>query len=207
MVHLCVLPYTTVYYHTLQCTTIYSVVLTWPTMYYQELQCITMFNSVFPYTMLYYFALQFTTIHYNVWPYNMMNYYALECTTIKLTRCTHRLLELAFQPCVGKQIVTPLLERNVLKLDGVSPVDNRPSTNKLHHFVKKNTKKTWHLTCDMWHVTCDTWHMTCDMWHVTRDMWHVTWDMLGGREGGGTFSKNISTPALPVKCTAAPKEQ
>ena len=24
------------------------------------------------------------------------------------------------------------------KLDGVGPVDNRPSTNKLHHFVKKN---------------------------------------------------------------------
>ena len=32
------------------------------------------------------------------------------------------------------------------KLDGVGPVDNRPSTDKLHHFVKK-TKK---------HVTCDT---------------------------------------------------
>ena len=28
----------------------------------------------------------------------------------------------------------------LLKLDGVSPVDNRPSTNKLHHFVKKNKK-------------------------------------------------------------------
>ena len=23
------------------------------------------------------------------------------------------------------------------KLDGVGPVDNRPSTNKLHHFVQK----------------------------------------------------------------------
>jgi hypothetical protein len=29
------------------------------------------------------------------------------------------------------------------KLDGVGPVDNRPSTNKLHDFVrKKTTKKT-----------------------------------------------------------------
>ena len=25
----------------------------------------------------------------------------------------------------------------VLKLDGVGPVDNRPSTGKLHHFLKK----------------------------------------------------------------------
>ena len=28
-----------------------------------------------------------------------------------------------------------------LKLDGVGPVDNRPSTNKLHHFVKKKKFK------------------------------------------------------------------
>ena len=55
-----------------------------------------------------------------------------------------------------------------LKLDRVGPVDNRPSTNKLHHLVKKN------VTCDIWHVTCDTWHMTRDMRHVTCDMlWAV----------------------------------
>ena len=30
------------------------------------------------------------------------------------------------------------------KLDGVGPVDKRPSTNKLHHFVRKKEKK-----CDM----------------------------------------------------------
>ena len=45
------------------------------------------------------------------------------------------------------------------KLDGVGPVDNRPSTNKLHHFVPPQKK-----------VTCDTWLVT---WHVTHDMWHV----------------------------------
>ena len=33
------------------------------------------------------------------------------------------------------------------KLDGVGPVDNRPSTDKLHHFVKKNKKKNKN-TCD-----------------------------------------------------------
>ena len=43
------------------------------------------------------------------------------------------------------------------KLDGVGPVKNRPSTNKLHHFVQKH-----------------------DTWHVTRDICHVTRDTLGG---------------------------
>ena len=48
---------------------------------------------------------------------------------------------------------------NVSKLDGLGPVDNRPSTNKLHHFVKKKKKKKmWHVTCDMWHVTRDLWY-------------------------------------------------
>ena len=50
------------------------------------------------------------------------------------------------------------------KLDGVGPVDNRPSTNKLHHFVQKNKNI---------HVPHDTWHVTHDMWHVTRDNWRV----------------------------------
>ena len=53
------------------------------------------------------------------------------------------------------------------KLDGVGPVDNRPSTDKLHHCEKK-------IICDMWHVTCDMWHVTHDTWHVvTRDTWRV----------------------------------
>ena len=62
------------------------------------------------------------------------------------------------------------LQPCIRKLDGVGPVDNRPSTNKLHHFIqkKKNKKK------------CDIWHVTCDMWHVTRDTWHVTRDTFGG---------------------------
>ena len=32
------------------------------------------------------------------------------------------------------------------KLDGVGPVGNRPSTDKLHQFVQKNKTK---MTCDM----------------------------------------------------------
>ena len=71
-----------------------------------------------------------------------------------------------------------------LKLDEVGPVDNRPSTDKLHHFVQKK-KKEKKVTCDPWHVTHDMWHMTRDMWHVTHDMWHVV---------GGEHSLKISAP-------------
>ena len=64
-----------------------------------------------------------------------------------------------------------------------SPVDDRPSTNKLHHFVQKKEEKN--VTRDTWHVTRDTWHVTRDMWHVTRDTWHI-W--------GGEHSLKISAP-------------
>ena len=70
-----------------------------------------------------------------------------------------------------------------LKLDGVGPVDNRPSTDKLNHFVRKKHKK---------HVTCDTWHVTCDTWHVTLGTWHVTC------LGGWTFSHIFSSLALTI---------
>ena len=39
----------------------------------------------------------------------------------------------------------PKGSHHVRKLDGVGPVDNRPSTDKLHHFVRR--KKI--MTCDM----------------------------------------------------------
>ena len=64
----------------------------------------------------------------------------------------------------------------IFKLDGVGPVDNRPSTVKVHHFDER--KKTF-----------DTWHVTCDMWHVTCDIWHVTFC------GGSSFSQNFSSLA------------
>ena len=78
------------------------------------------------------------------------------------------------------------------KLYGVGPVDNRPSTDKLHHFVKKEKKKKLHVTCDTWHVTHDMWHVTRDTWHVTHDTQHVTCC------GGWTFSQNFSSLALLV---------
>ena len=55
-----------------------------------------------------------------------------------------------------------------LKLDMVSPVDNRPYTNPLYHFVK-NIK-----ICDKIHVTRDMWHVTQDRWNVTHDMGRIT---------------------------------
>ena len=68
---------------------------------------------------------------------------------------------------VGKVLLTTF----DLKLDGVGPVNNRPSTNKLYHFVwKKKKKNRWHMTCDMLHVTCDTWHVTCcEGWKISQN--------------------------------------
>ena len=51
----------------------------------------------------------------------------------------------------------------IKKLNEVGPVDNRPSTDKLHHFEEEEKSDTWHVTCEMWHVTCDMWHVACDM--------------------------------------------
>ena len=44
---------------------------------------------------------------------------------------------------IGKDIwsykeFSPIKVSFVTKLDGVGPVDNRPSTDKPHHFVRKN---------------------------------------------------------------------
>ena len=68
-------------------------------------------------------------------------------------------------------------EEMLWKLDGVGPVDNRPSIGKLHHSVQKQNKNN---------------NKKCDMWHVTHDMWHVTC------YGGWTFSQNFSPLALMV---------
>ena len=58
---------------------------------------------------------------------------------------------------------------NRYKLDGVGPVDNRHSTNNLHHSVQKEEEEKRRKT-DIQNMTCDTWHVTCDRWHVTCDM-------------------------------------
>ena len=83
--------------------------------------------------------------------------------------------EMLCLPYAGFLILRPLLSITFpqgfqIKLDGVGPLDSRPSANKpsadkLHQIVKKKS---------------DIWHMTCDTWHVTHDTWHVTRDTLGG---------------------------
>ena len=105
----------------------------------------------------------------------------------------------------GKSIIQFFLTAQgtpgLLKLDRIGAVDNRLSTNRLHHFVKKNKQikhvmscDTLNVTHDMLHLTCDMWHMTCDTWHVTLDTGHMICDMLFG----WTFTQNVSAVALTV---------
>ena len=51
-----------------------------------------------------------------------------------------------------------ICQASTSKLDGADLVDNRPSANKFHHFVKK--KYIWHVNCDTWHVKHDTCYVT-----------------------------------------------
>ena len=59
------------------------------------------------------------------------------------------------------------------KLDGLGPLDNKPSTDYLCHLnfflllLVENRRiqaYTWHVTGDRWHVTHGTWHVTHDTW-------------------------------------------
>ena len=53
-------------------------------------------------------------------------------------------------------------KRFITELDGVGPVNNRPSTDWLKHFVKFFHMKK--LSCEKGHVTCGMSHMTHDTW-------------------------------------------
>ena len=72
-----------------------------------------------------------------------------------------------------------------IRRDGEGPIDNRPSTNYRHQFVKRRRRKKERKK-DIWPMTCNTWHMTHDTWHVTPDTWHVTGDIW---EEGNLLSK------------------
>ena len=97
-----------------------------------------------------------------------------------------------------------------LKLDGVGPVDNRPSTDKLHHIVKK--KKMWYLTRDTRHMTHDTWHMTHDMFggvdilsKFQLPSSYCLWFMILWRSGGkGWLTDLISDKAVYRTAPATP---
>ena len=91
---------------------------------------------------------------------------------------TQHILIHQYYPTVHFTLLTSILPTSyvisycfIFKLDRAGPVNNRPSNNQLHHFVKK---KKGNVTCDRCQVACDTWHMTVGMWHMTHDTWHVT---------------------------------
>ena len=58
-----------------------------------------------------------------------------------------------------------LVQQYKQKLDGVGPIENQPSTDKLHHFV--HTKK-----CDMWHVNI------LSKFQLPSLSWFVIYDIL-----------------------------
>ena len=97
-----------------------------------------------------------------------------------------------------------------LKLDGVGPINNRPSPAKLHHFVPQKKKKK--VTCDTWHVTRDTWHMTCDTFGEVNipskfqlPSSYCLWFMIIWRSGGkGWLSKWVSNEAVYRTAPATP---
>ena len=75
------------------------------------------------------------------------------CTTLILYIIVQTALLFGLAPIAGWKMypkvgqVKKILEekgdqrRIIQVLDGIGPVDNRPSTNKLHHFVQKKKKK------------------------------------------------------------------
>ena len=75
---------------------------------------------------------------------------------------------------------------NTLKLDGMGPIDKRPSTDKLHHFDFFVEEKK----CDTWHPPPDTWHLTPETWQLIANTWHLKYDTWVGLVGG-----NIQLPS------------
>ena len=90
--------------------------------------------------------------------------------------------------------ICQIVIKALVYLEGVGPIDNRPSTKFLYLLVKKNwTHDIWHVTYDRWEevnllLKCqlpssyhlvnrgDMWHLTCDTWHITPDIWYLTCD-------------------------------
>ena len=75
---------------------------------------------------------------------NPSNFHKLVPSFISSIYVRHEISPLV--PYDSEQIFRKFMLKD--KLDGVGPVDNRPSTDKLHHFLKKEKKKK--------NVTCDT---------------------------------------------------
>ena len=46
----------------------------------------------------------------------------------------------------------------------IGPLNKRPSTKKIHHFVQNKEEKRRKNTHDMWHMICDMWHVVSWFW-------------------------------------------
>ena len=68
-------------------------------------------------------------------------------------------------------MVKKVFNTMVNKLDGVGPVDNRPSTNKLHQFVKKKQKNMWHVTRDKAQYFCNI-----NLWKIAKYYMQYFWN-------------------------------
>ena len=88
------------------------------------------------------------------------------------------------------------------KLEGVGPIDNRPSTDKLNHFVRKKKKNyTWHVTRYMWHVKRD---MLCRVNILSKfqlpsfySLWFMIFCRFGGK--GWLTDKGVWRTALTTQ--------
>ena len=200
--HYTILHYTALYHTTLHCTVPYYI-----TLYYTILHYTALYHTTFHCTVHSVTNQSKTSLHCRVnhrakgqfRKWSKARQFSLHCTALPYTplyRTTQPSTPLYYLPTLRAicnvlnfGVKTNFKVEAVLRMllttfkpDGAGPVDNTPSTDKLHHLVKK--KKLY--------VRCDTWHVTGDMWHVTRDTWHVTC------LGGWTFSQNFSSLALIV---------
>ena len=70
--------------------------------------------------------------------FGIIDYYWEDNQTPEAVRGQQQLILVSFQENLAKYLKSVVKQKGcVSKLDGVGPVDNRPSTNKLHHFVQK----------------------------------------------------------------------
>ena len=100
------------------------------------------------------------------------------CSILWLKTCTFK-LDWCSQDCSANSVV--------IKLDVVGPIDNRPSTNLLHHFVQCLLRIIFFSE-----IFFDMWEVTGDMWHMTRETWYMTHSVIR------TFSQNFNSLDLPV---------
>ena len=102
--------------------------------YCNVLQCTVQHNNMLSCTVIYCILLQGTVLHCTAMYFTELYSTLLYCTVV-------------YSPVLyfSKLLCTAFYCTLHIKLDGVGPVDNRPSIKKLQHFVRKKERKK----CDM----------------------------------------------------------